>query len=107
MTSLLACDNGLFLGSEQDALDALSSGLPGCIFTPNELSTDFFELNNGIAGSVFQKFVNYRFPVVIVIPTDHAYGERVSELVRDHQTHPYIRFHHSIEDAVAWMSSAI
>ena len=99
----LARAHKLRLHSEQDALDVLSSGLRSCIFTPAELHPQFFDLSNQIAGTVFQKFVNYSFPIAIVIAEDHSYGGRIEELVRDHQRHPFIRFFFSIEDAQAWI----
>lgn len=104
MESLLAKDYALVLHREQDALDILSSGLPGCIFTPEDLHPEFFDLENGLAGAAFQKFVNYNFPIAIVLPMDHAYGPRVTELVRDHRRHPCIRFFHALDDAMGWLS---
>ena len=104
--SHLARDHGLVLESEADALDVISSGLRACIFLPDDLASDFFELSNGIAGSVFQKFVNYGYPVAFVVPEAHEYGARVTELIRDHRTHPCVRFFHSIDDATAWVAPA-
>lgn len=102
MTSLLANDHGLRLDTEQDALDALSSGLPACVFTPADLHPDFFVLSNGIAGGILQKFVNYGFHVAFVVRADHAYGPRITELMRDHRTHPCIRFFETAEEASSW-----
>ena len=83
LNALLAGENGVTLHSTDDALDVMSSGLPGCIFTPEDLHPDFFDLKNGIAGDIFQKFINYNYRVAFVIPADHGYGERVTELMRD------------------------
>jgi len=99
MTSLTATDNSLKLFTAQDALDVISSGLPGCIFSPENLDPEFFHLQNGLAGEIFQKFTNYRFPVAFVIPVEHNYGSRTTELIRDHKIHPYIRFFESSEEA--------
>ena len=104
MTSLLAAQNNLVLRSENDALNVMSSGLPGCVFTPEELHPGFFDLQNGIAGGVFQKFINYHFRIALVIPVDHGYGERINELIRDHKDHPCIRFFTTAEDAEAWLT---
>ncbi len=103
MTSLLASDAGLKLHTEDDALDIMVSGLPACILLPDDLHADFFHLENGILGAVFQKFVNYGFRVALVLPEDHSYGDRVTELVRDHRRHPCIRFFPSVEAAEAWL----
>jgi len=104
MKSLLARDNGLSLHTAGDALEVVSSGLPACIFTPAELHPEFFALENGLAGDVFQKFSNYRFRVGIVLADDHGYGERITELVRDHRRHHCVRFFPTIEEALAWLS---
>ena len=104
MISLLAKENGLVLLSTNDALDVLSSGLPGCIFTPGDVHPEFFDLQNGIAGDIFQKFINYGFRVAFVTPPEHGYGERITELMRDHRNHPCVRFFTSIEDATRWLT---
>lgn len=101
--SLMAKDNGLHLGSVSDALDVIGSGLPGCIFTPSDLAADFFKLHNGKAGEIFQKFVNYHFPVAFILSPDHGYGDRVTELIRDHRRHSSVRFFSTVEEAVSWL----
>ncbi len=102
-TSLMAKDNGLYLETSADALDVIGSGLQGCVFTESDICPDFFDLRNGTAGDVFQKFVNYKFKAAFVIPNRHNLGERVTELIRDHKRHTSIRFFESVEDAVAWL----
>ena len=103
MTSLLARDAGLKLHTEDDALDIMVSGLPGCILTPDDLHPDFFQLENGVLGATFQKFVNYGFKVALVVPDDHGFGDRVTELMRDHRGHPCIRFFPDMETAETWL----
>jgi len=107
MYSLSAKDNRLNLYSEQDALDVIASGLPACIFVPDDMHPEFFDLSNGIAGQVFQKFTNYNFQVAIVIPLSHGYGERIAELIRDHRSHPFVRFFESAEEAYAWLGRGV
>ena len=104
MSSLLASTNNLSLHSENDALDAISSGLSGCIFTTEDLHPEFFDLQNGIAGAIFQKFVNYNFRAAFIVAEDHALGDRVTELIRDHRNHPCVRFFSTVESAEAWLS---
>ncbi len=104
-SSRLAKERGLFLSSVDDALDVIGNGAGGCIFTPAELSADFFDLNNRVAGEVFQKFVNYGCRVAFVIPENHELGERVTELIREHRAHPIIRFFTSASLADDWLAS--
>ena len=103
MSNLLAKENNLKLRNLDDAMDILASGLPGCIFTLDDLSNDFFHLSNRVAGEVFQKFVNYNFKAAFILPSNHALGERVTELARDHARHNCIRFFETIEQADMWL----
>lgn len=107
MHSLLAKDANLTLHTEADALDIMASGLPACIVTQAELHPDFFDLSNGIAGAILQKLVNYRYRLAIVVPADHTYGERVTELMRDHRAHPCVRFFESTDDARRWLEAEL
>jgi hypothetical protein len=102
MQSLIASEAGIKLHTEDDVLDLIGSGLPACILSVGDLHPQFFELRNGIAGSIFQKLVNYRFRVAIVLPADHGLGARVTELVREHRRHPVIRFFPTLDEAAAW-----
>ncbi len=101
--SLLASDHGLKLSSIDDAYKILESGLPGVIFTDAEIGKEFFVLKNGILGELFQKLMNYRFPIAVVIPVVHTFGERITELAREHSRHNCIRFCSTLEEAQSWM----
>ena len=104
MSSILAKDNNLKLSSINDAMDIMSSGLDCCLFTVDDIAPEFFKLSNGVAGEVFQKFVNYQFRVALVIPSDHSFGDHVTELVRDHKRHSVVRFFESIDEAREWLA---
>lgn len=101
-TSRLASDHDLRIDNENHALDIISSGVRRCIFTVDDVSEDFFDLKTRLAGNVFQKLVNYNCQVAIVVPPDHGFGERVTELAREHANHPIVRFFPSIEQALDW-----
>ncbi len=103
MTSLLARDHGLSLHSENDALDILSSGMSGCVFFPEDLHPEFFDLSNQLAGNTFQKFINYGFRIAIVLPVEHGFGDRIDELIHDHRSHPCVRFFTSEREALEWL----
>jgi hypothetical protein len=53
---------------------------------------------------LFQKCINYRIRLAIVIADPNAYGERFTELAREHSTHGLIRFFGSKEDAMRWLT---
>jgi len=100
--SRLAKDHGLRLDSVDDAMVLIASGVRRCVFTLDDLGDHFFDLRNQVAGTVFQKLINYRCEVAIVVPRNHQLGERITELAREHRSHPVVRFFSSIEDAQRW-----
>ena len=91
--------------SVEDALGYIMSEPAAPILTADNLHPDFFDLRNDMLGEMFQKFVNYRFQVAIVVPEDHDYGERIDELMRDHRSHPWIRFFPTVELAQSWLAA--
>ncbi|MDE2235039.1 MAG: DUF4180 domain-containing protein [Gammaproteobacteria bacterium] len=50
------------------------------ILTAQQLGEDFFNLRTGLACELFQKCVNYRARLAIVIPDPGKYGQRFAEL---------------------------
>ena len=104
MNDLRAASHNLKLHGTDDALDAMSQGLSGVIYRESDLHPDFFDFKNGLAGEIMQKFVNYGFRVAFVVPTDHGYGPRLDELMRDHERHPVIRFFQDAQTAEAWLN---
>jgi hypothetical protein len=78
----------------------------GLILTEEELQPSFFDLSSGIAGELFQKFVNYRIPLAIVVKDSSAHGERFEELAREHQNHPMVRILSDHESAQKWLAAA-
>ena len=105
MGSFIAKGSGIRLHSEEDALNLIGTGARGAVLTPDELHPDFFDLRNGVAGAIFQKLINYNFKTAIIVPADHAYGERVAELVRDHSKHDCVRFFATTDEAAAWLGN--
>jgi hypothetical protein len=60
----------LEIKNEQDALDLMAEagylGAEAIILPAENLTTDFFNLKTGVAGSILQKFSNYRMKLAIV-----------------------------------------
>lgn len=102
---VIASDSGISIRSFSDISDALgvSIGAEGLILTENDLAKEFFDLRSGLAGELFQKFMNYKLRVAIVLPDPEAYGERFSELAYEHRSHSMIRFVNSKDEAKAWL----
>jgi len=100
----LAGQHQIKLESAQDAFKVIGSGTGPLIFTLADLAPDFFDLRNGMAGEVFQKFTIYGIRAAFVIPLDHRLGERVTELAREHAKHPQIRITKTVAEAHRWLS---
>ena len=103
----IAAESAILIRSAGDISDALSAsfGKRGLLLIETDLAPEFFDLRTGLAGEMFQKFVNYGIRVAIVLRDTAAYGERFSELAYEHSSHPLIRFVGSREDATAWLLS--
>lgn len=102
---IIASDTGISIRSFSDISDAVGAciGADGLILTENDLAKEFFDLRSGLAGELFQKFINYNLRVAIVAQDYEVYGERFSELVYEHKSHSLIRFVRSKEEAIAWL----
>ena len=103
--SLFAADHNIRIDTEADALDALSIPGPGLIFRPADLAPAFFDLSSGLAGAVFQKYMNYNARAAFILPADHQYGERVGELAKEHGKHANLRLPATESEAVDWLES--
>lgn len=102
---LVAADAGISIRAFSDISDALSAclGTAGIILTEQDLAREFFDLRTGLAGELFQKFINYKVRVAIVLPDPAAFGERFGELAYEHSSHNMIRCVRSQADAQAWL----
>ena len=104
---VIASESGIAIRSFGDISDAVGAclGARGLILTEGDLAGDFFDLRSGLAGELFQRFINYRLRVALVVPDPAAYGERFAELAYEHATHGLIRFVRSQAEAAVWLDS--
>ena len=104
---IVASESGISIRSFSDISDALGSclGTDGLILTESDLTPEFFDLRSGLAGELFQKFVNYKLRLAIVLSDPKAHGERFSELAREHASHGIVRFVRSEDEAKAWLGT--
>ena len=107
ISNLFASKHRIRLASVDDAFEIIGSGLPGMIFTLDDIDPNFFTLKNQILGDTFQKLINYHFPIAVVLPENHPFGERVTELAREHARHNTIRFCRTLDEAAIWMVDKI
>jgi hypothetical protein len=71
----------------------------------DDLGPAFFDLRTGLAGELLQKFVNFRIPLAIVVPSPQKYGDRFKELAHEHRSHPVVRFFATEDEARAWLKA--
>jgi len=103
---IIASDTAISIRSAASISEALETclGSQGLILTEHDLGPEFFDLHTGIAGELFQKFINYRVRLAIVLPDPDTYGDRFSELAREHSSHGIVRFLRSLNEATEWLS---
>ena len=104
---VVASDASISISSFGDISNALGAclGTQGLILSENDLAPDFFDLRTGLAGELFQKFINYKLRVAIVLSDPEAFGKRFSELAYEHTFHSMIRFVRSKDEAKAWLQT--
>jgi hypothetical protein len=104
---LIAAEAGIAIGSLSDIATALGAafGHRGLLLTESDLSPEFFDLKTGLAGELFQKFTNYRLRLVFVVADPQRYGDRFTELAREHRAHDAIRIVRTREAADDWIDS--
>lgn len=102
---LIAAAAGISIRSMGDVAIAVGAtfGSDGLILAESDLSADFFDLKTGLAGELFQKFENYKVRLGLVVPEPERYGERFTELSREHRFHKNIRIVPTREDADSWL----
>jgi hypothetical protein len=94
--------------SAGDISDALRGSLEhgGLLLAEDDLGPQFYDLQTGLAGELFQKVVNYRGRVAIVIRDARVHGDRFAELAYEHRQHPAVRFFAERAPALEWLQRA-
>ncbi|GGC24377.1 hypothetical protein GCM10011386_15410 [Parapedobacter defluvii] len=89
----------------EDALDLLGNlyyqGFDGAILHEQNLTPNFFDLKNGLAGEILQKFSNYRFRLAIVGDFTPYTGKSIRDFIRESNRIGHISFSNSIAEALA------
>lgn len=106
---LIASEAGIAIRTMSDIPNAIGAayGNAGLILTESELAPEFFDLETGLVGELFQKFTNYGVRLILIVPNPGRYGDRVTELAREHRSHNSIRIVSSKEEAEVWANQAM
>lgn len=107
-TTYLECDSpDVIIQNEPDILDLVAAcgeyETNRVIIYERNLSPDFFDLKTGLAGTLFQKFANYRMKGAGVISLEGIKSERFKELVFESNKGNLFRFFEDRESAEKWL----
>jgi Domain of unknown function (DUF4180) len=91
-----AISNALAAAVEEGAL----------VLDEGDLAPSFYDLRSGLAGELFQKFMNYQVPLALIVKDPAMYGERFVELAHEHRSHAMVRMFPDRDTALEWLSVA-
>lgn len=88
----------------EDGLDLLGtvyySGYDRMVMYQTNIIADFFDLKNGMAGEILQKFSNYRVRLVIVGDFTHSSSNSLNNFIRESNAGKQVSFVATLEEAI-------
>ena len=107
----IECDtDDVIVNNEQDVLDLVAvcgeNETNSILIYERNLSPDFFDLKTKLAGTLFQKFANYRMRGAVVISPDQVRSERFEELIYECNRGQLVRFFEDKEAAQRWLTKS-
>lgn len=100
--------NGILVNSPDDALqllvDLYYQDFDRIILQEHHLTPDFFELKNGMAGEILQKFSNYRVKLAIVGEFSNHTKDSILQFMSESNKMKHINFVRTLEDAIVVIS---
>ena len=92
----------------EDALDLLGNlyyqGFDKIVINEKNITPDFFDLKNGIAGEILQKFSNYRVRLAIVGDFSKYKSKSLNDFIYESNNGKHINFVNSTTEAVKILS---
>lgn len=99
----------IVIKTTQDAIDILGNcyyqGADSIIMHKKNITPDFFELKNKIAGEILQKFSNYRVRLVVVEDTSTYTSKSLRSFIVESNKGKQVNFLNSTSDALQALSS--
>jgi hypothetical protein len=97
------------INSAEEALDLVGNiyyqGADGLIIHENNITPEFFDLKNGIAGEILQKFSNYRVRLAIIGSFEKYSGKSLRDFIYESNKNKHINFVNSLSDAIRIISA--
>lgn len=88
----------------QDGLDLLGNvyyqGFDRMIVSEKNLTPDFFDLKNGLAGEILQKFSNYRMRLAIVGDFSKYTSKSITDFIYESNNGKQVHFLNTLEEAL-------
>jgi len=87
----------------QDAVDLMGdcwyNGAVGIVINEENIVAEFFDLKNGIAGEILQKFSNYNVRLAIVGDFEKYKSKSIKDFIFESNKHRHINFVSSVDEA--------
>lgn len=94
----------IIIQSAQDGLDLLGNlyyaGFEKLIIHKQNITADFFELRNGLAGEILQKFSNYRVRLAIVGDFSEFTSKSLNNFIYESNQNKQVNFLNSVSEAL-------
>lgn len=94
----------IVLKTTEDGLDLLGNlyyqGFDKIIIDEKNITPDFFDLKNGIAGDILQKFSQYRMPLTIVGDFSKFRGKSITDFIYESNKGRHINFVSSVGEVL-------
>lgn len=99
----------VIIESAEDGLDLLGNiyylGFDKMIIHEKNITPAFFDLKNGMAGEILQKFSNYRIRLALVGSFNDYLGKSIKDFIYESNNVGHINFVPSVELAVQVLSN--
>lgn len=103
--------DGIVITKAEDGLNLLGNlyyqGFDNIILPEKNITPDFFDLKNGMAGEILQKFSNYRVRLAIVGGFTLYTGKSMKDFIYESNKKGQIVFVKSVEEALLALSDKI
>ena len=100
--------DALVIKTSEDGLDLLGNlyyqDFDKIIIQEQHITPDFFDLKNGMAGEILQKFSNYRVRLAIVGNFTAYPGKSIQDFIYESNTREQINFVNTVTEALKVLS---
>lgn len=98
----------IIINTTEDGLDLLGNlyyqGFDSIVMNEKNITPDFFDLKNGMAGEILQKFSTYRVRLTIVGDFSKYTGKSLKDFIFESNKSRHINFVFSTEEAIKVLS---